>query len=139
MRTRFLSKLTNGEVEEYLQRNDLIFVPVGVTETHGALPLDSETVVAEALALKMAEEADGLILHNLPYFFAGGTVVGRGTVQMSIRAGIDYLYEIAKSLLKQGFRRQVYVTCHGPAYLTISPVIRDFLKKQKRQSSILIW
>lgn len=71
--------------------------------------------------------------------FAGGTVVGRGTVQMSIRAGIDYLYEIAKSLLKQGFRRQVYVTCHGPAYLTISPVIRDFLKKQKRQSSILIW
>lgn len=36
MRTRFLSKLTNGEVEEYLQRNDLIFVPVGVTETHGA-------------------------------------------------------------------------------------------------------
>lgn len=131
MRTRFLSKLTNGEVEEYLQRNDLIFVPVGVTETHGALPLDSETVVAEALALKMAEEADGLILHNLPYFFAGGTVVGRGTVQMSIRAGIDYLYEIAKSLLKQGFRRQVYVTCHGPAYLTISPVIRDFFEETK--------
>lgn len=131
MRTRFLSKLTNGEVEEYLNHNDLIYVPVGVTETHGALPLDSETVVAEALALKMAEETDGLVLHNLPYFFAGGTVVARGTVQMSIRSGIDYLYEIAKSLLKQGFKRQVFVTCHGPAYLTISPVVRDFFEETK--------
>lgn len=131
MRTRYLSKLTNGEVEEYLNRNDLIFVPVGVTETHGALPLDTETVVAEALALKMAEETDGLVLHNLPYFFAGGTVVGRGTVQMSVKDGMNYLYQIAKSLLKQGFRRQVYVTCHGPAYLTVSPVIRDFFEETK--------
>lgn len=131
MRTRFLSKLTNGEVEEYLSRNDIIFVPVGVTETHGALPLDTETVVAEALALRMAEETDGLVLHNLPYFFAGGTVSAKGTVHMSIRDGIDYLYQIAKSLLRQGFRRQIYVTCHAPAYLTVSPVIRDFFEETK--------
>ncbi|PAE44680.1 creatininase family protein [Bacillus sp. 7884-1] len=50
MCTRFLSKMTNGEVEEYLDRNDIIYVPVGVTETHGALPLDAETVLAEAIA-----------------------------------------------------------------------------------------
>ncbi len=131
MRTRFLSKLTNGEVEEYLNRNDLIFVPVGVTETHGALPLDSETVLAEAIALKMAEEANGLVLHNLPYFFPGGTVVGRGTVQMSVKDGMTYLGQIAKSLLKQGFRRQVYVTSHGPAYLYVSSMIRDFFEETK--------
>ena len=99
MRTRFLSKLTNGEVEEYLNRNDIIYVPVGVTETHGALPLDSETVLAEAIALKMAEATDGLVLHNLPYFFPGGTIVGRGTIQMSIKDGMAYLDKIAKSLL----------------------------------------
>lgn len=131
MRTRFLSKLTNGEVEEYLDRNDLIFVPVGVTETHGALPLDSETVLAEAFALKMAEAADGLVLHNLPYFFAGATPTGRGTVQMTAKNGTAYLDRIAQSLLNQGFRRQVYVTLHGPAYLTIGPMIRDFFDRTK--------
>ncbi|MBM4761124.1 creatininase family protein [Bacillus sp. B15-48] len=131
MRTRFLSKLTNGEVEEYLNRNDLIFVPVGVTETHGALPLDSETVAAEAFALKMAEATDGLVLHNLPYFFAGATPTGRGTVQMSIRDGAEYLDRIAQSLLNQGFRRQVYVTLHGPAYLTVSAMVRDFFDRTK--------
>jgi len=131
MRTRFLSKLTNGEVEQYLERSDIIFVPVGVTETHGALPLDAETVLAEAVALTMAEAVDGLVLHNLPYFFAGGTTVGRGTVQMSIADGKAYLQKIANSLLKQGFRRQVYVTSHGPAYLTVSSMVRDFFDETK--------
>jgi creatinine amidohydrolase len=131
MRTRFLPKMTNGEVEQYLERNDIIFVPVGTVETHGALPLDCETVLAEAFALKMAEAADGLVLPNLPYFYAGATPVGRGTVQMSIRDGIDYLDKIAHSLLNQGFRRQVYVTLHGPAYLTVSPMVRDFFDKTK--------
>ncbi|MEH7239177.1 creatininase family protein [Bacillus sp. JJ1562] len=131
MRTRFLSKLTNGEVEEYLDRNDLIFVPVGVTETHGALPLDAETVLAEAIALKMAEESDGLVLHNLPYFFAGGTIIARGTIQMSIRDGMAYLDKIAKSLLNQGFRRQIYITSHGPAHMTVSGMVRDFFDETK--------
>ncbi|OCA84527.1 hypothetical protein A8F94_15120 [Bacillus sp. FJAT-27225] len=131
MRTRFLSKLTNGEVEDYLQRNDLIYIPVGVTETHGALPLDAETVLAEAIALKMAEESGGLVLHNLPYFFPGGTIVARGTIQMSIKDGMAYLDKIAKSLLNQGFRRQVYVTSHGPAHMTVSGMVRDFFDETK--------
>lgn len=131
MRTRFLSKLTNGEVEQYLEKNDLIYVPVGVTETHGALPLDSETILAEAIALKMAEQTDGLVLHNLPYFFAGGTNIARGTVQMSVKDGMAYLNQIAKSLLRQGFRRQVYITSHGPAYITVSGMIRDFYDETK--------
>jgi creatinine amidohydrolase len=131
LRTRFLSKLTNGEVEEYLERNDIIYVPVGVTETHGGLPLDSETVLAEAIALKMAEESDGLVLHNLPYFFPGGTIVGRGTIQMSIKDGMAYLDKIAKSLLNQGFRRQIYITSHGPAHMTVSGMVRDFFDETK--------
>ena len=131
MRTRFLSKMTNGEVEQYLDRNDIIYIPVGVTETHGALPLDSETVLAEAIAIKMAEASDGLVLHNLPYFFPGGTIIGRGTIQMSVKDGMAYLDKIAKSLLNQGFRRQVYITSHGPAHMTVSGMVRDFFDETK--------
>ena len=131
MRTRFLPKLINQEVEDYLNRNDLIFVPVGVVEMHGGFPLDCETVVAEAFALKLAEASDGLVLNNLPYFYAGATAMGRGTVQVSIRTGIDYLYAIAKALLEKGFKRQVYVSFHGPAEMTIKPVVRDFFDETK--------
>ena len=126
MRTRILGKMLNSEVQDYLQRNDVIIVPVGTTEMHGGLPLDCETVLSEALALKMAEACDGLVLTGLPYFYAGATASGRGTVEVSIREGIDYLGAIARSLLRLGFKRQVYISFHGPAHMTICPMLRDF-------------
>ena len=126
MRTRILGKMLNSEVQEYLKTNDIIIVPVGTTEMHGGFPLDCETVISEAYALKMAEACDGLVLTGLPYFYAGATASGRGTVQVSIRQGIDYLGALARSLLRLGFKRQVYISFHGPAHMTICPMIRDF-------------
>jgi len=126
MRTRIFGKMLNSEVQDYLQRNDIIIVPVGTTEMHGGFPLDCETVISEAYALKMAESCDGLVLTGLPYFYAGATASGRGTVQVSVRQGIDYLGAIARSLLRLGFKRQVYISFHGPAHMTICPMIRDF-------------
>lgn len=126
MRTRILGKLLNSEVQDYLKRNDVIIVPVGTTEMHGGLPLDCETVMSEALALKMAQACDGLVLTGLPYFYAGATASGRGTVQVTVRQGIDYLGAIARSLLRLGFKRQIYVSFHGPAHMTICPMVRDF-------------
>lgn len=126
LRTRILPKMLNTEVEEYLTQNDIIIVPVGTVELHGGMPLDSETVISEAFALRMAEACDGLVLTGLPYFYAGATATGRGTVQVSVRQGIDYLGAIARSLLRQGFKRQVYVSFHGPACLTCSAMVRDF-------------
>ncbi len=126
MRTRILGKMLNSEVQDYLQRNDIILIPVGTTEMHGGFPLDCETVISEAYCLKMAESCDGLVLTGLPYFYAGATASGRGTVQVTVRQGIDYLGAIARSLLRLGFRRQVYLSFHGPAHMTICPMIRDF-------------
>ena len=126
MRTRIFGKMLNSEVQDYLKRNDIIIVPVGTTEMHGGFPLDCETVISEAYALKMAEACDGLVLTGLPYFYAGATASGRGTVQVSVRQGIDYLGAIARSLLRLGFKRQVYLSFHGPAHMTICPMVRDF-------------
>lgn len=126
IRTRILGKMLNSEVQDYLKENDIIIVPVGTTEMHGGFPLDSETVISEAYALKMAEACDGLVLTGLPYFYAGATASGRGTVQVTVRQGIDYLGAIARSLLRLGFKRQVYISFHGPAHMTICPMVRDF-------------
>ena len=131
MRTRYLTSLTNTEIEEYLKRNDIIFIPVGNVEVHGGFPTDCEYVGPLAFAQKMAEEADGLVLPNLAYFFPGGTVVGKGTVYITPSEGLPYLKAIARSLLRQGFRRQIYLTDHGPSPQTLSPLIREFFDETK--------
>src|SRR5438045_131928 len=131
MRSRYLSSLTNTEIEEYLKRNDIIFIPVGNVEVHGGLPADCEYVGPLAFAQKMAEEADGLVLPYLAYFFPGGTVAGRGTVYVTPSEGLSYLKAIARSLLRQGFRRQIYLTGHGPSPQTLSPLMREFFDETK--------
>jgi hypothetical protein len=97
MRTRYLTSLTNTEIETYLKRNDIIFIPVGNVEVHGGFPMDCEYVGPLAFAQKMAEETDGLVFPYLAYFFPGGTVVGKGTVYVTPSEGLAYLKALARS------------------------------------------
>lgn len=126
LRSHFLNALVNKEVEAYLETSDVILVPFGPTELHGGMPLDCETVVSEGLALVLAEEANCLILPNLPYIYSGATASAVGTIQLTVRESSDLMYGIAKSLLQSGFKKQVYFSLHGPAHISIQPVIRDF-------------
>lgn len=131
MRTRNLCALTNWEAEQYLKRNDVIFIPVGTVELHGPLPMDCEYVGVEALAYKLAELCDGLVLPHMIYFHPGATDIGRGTVYVSMTDGAAYLRAVSQSLLNQGFRRQVFLTGHGPAYMTVIPMLTQFLDETK--------
>ena len=132
MRTRYFTALTNIEVENYLQRNDLIFIPVGTVQAHGVLPVDCEYVAAEALALKMAEETDGLVFPHMQFTYPGDGAIGRGTIAISPAEGLAYLKVIARSLLRQGFNRQIYVTSHASAApLTVSPLVLEFFYESR--------
>ena len=86
MRTRLLTGLTNTEIEQYLKRNDVIFVPVGTVEPHGGLPIDCEYVGPLAYAIKTAEATDGLVLPGMAYFFPDATI-GRGAVHVTPSEG----------------------------------------------------
>ena len=131
MRTRILTAMTNWEVEEYLKRNDIILVPVGVQEMHGAMPLDVEYLMAEANARIIAEQVDGLVLPSLVYFSAGGTVIGRGTVYMSMEDSIKYIKSICYSLINQGFRRIALLPAHGNSSIIIGAVVADVFDETK--------
>jgi creatinine amidohydrolase len=89
------------------------------------MPIDVEYVIPLAQAMKAAEEVDGLVLPGLAYFFPDATIVGRGAVHVNPSEGTAYLKAIAKSLLRQGFRRQIYLSAHGPSFQTISPLVRE--------------
>jgi creatinine amidohydrolase len=131
MRTRYFPSLTNPEVEQYLKRNDVIFIPVGTVESFGTMPSDMEYRMAEAYAAKMAEEVDGLILPHVIYFYPGVTVPGVASVYIPQDIGLSYLKALAHSLLRQGFRRQVYLSAHGPSDQYVSGMVRQFFEETK--------
>ena len=69
MRTRILGKMLNSEVQDYLQRNDIIIVPVCTTKMYGGFLLNCETVISESYALKMDETCDVLVPTVLPILY----------------------------------------------------------------------
>jgi creatinine amidohydrolase len=125
MRTRLLTSLTGYEVADYLKRSDVIFVPVGPTEINGGNPTDVEYVIPLAYALKLAEKSDGLVLPYLSYFYPGSTTISPGTVMVSPEEGLAYLKVITRSLVRQGFRRIIFLTSHGPSGDTLGPLVRE--------------
>lgn len=131
MRTRTYTDLTNYEIEQYLQRNDIIVIPVGNCETHAGYPVDCEFVMAEGYARLIAEKVDGLFLPNVVYFNPGGTQIGRGTVHMSMTESFRYTKQLAYSLLNQGFKRQIWIPSHMPTTQFLLPMITEFFDETK--------
>jgi len=130
LHTRDLVRLSQVQIEDYLKRSDVVFVPVGAVETNGILPSDRDYVSPLAYAMTMAELTDTLYMPGLIWSFPGTTVVAPATVYISPAAGTAYLKIIAKSLLRQGFRRQIWISSgQGPAPLTVGTLVREFFEE----------
>src|SRR5277367_2379445 len=127
LHTRDLTRLSQVQVADYLKRSDIIFIPVGAVETNGIMPSDRDYVSPLAYAIAMAEELDALYMPGLPWSYPGTTMIAQATVNLSPTQGLDFLRATALSLLKQGFRRQVYISMsQGPAPLTGGTLAREF-------------
>jgi creatinine amidohydrolase len=131
MRTRLLCSLTNLEIEDYLRRNDVIIVPIGPIEVNGANPVDIEYVGPLSYAVKIAEKMDALVLEHMVFAYPGGTASARGTVYVSPSEWANFIKTIATSLLRQGFKTQIYITGHGPSHSFMDTFLFEFMAEKK--------
>jgi creatinine amidohydrolase len=130
LHTRDVTRLSQVQVADVLQRTDTIFIPVGAVETNGILPSDRDYVVPLAYAMTMAEETNALYMPGLLWSYPGTTVIAPATIYLSPGMGTQYLKVLAKSLLRQGFRRQVWISAgQGPATLTVGTMVREFFEE----------
>jgi creatinine amidohydrolase len=126
LHTRDMTRLSQVQVADYLKRSDIIFVPVGAVETNGIMPSDRDYVSPLAYAMTMADELDALYMPGLIWSYPGTTMIAAATVNISPTQGLDFLRAVAQSLLRQGFRRQVYISSgQGPAPLTAGTLVRE--------------
>src|SRR5260370_11057285 len=66
--------------------------------------------------MTMADELDALYMPGLIWSYPGTTMIAAATVNISPTQGLDFLRAVAQSLLRDGFRRQVYISSgQGPA------------------------
>jgi creatinine amidohydrolase len=131
LHTRDMTRLSQVQVADYLKRSDIIFIPLGAVETNGIMPSDRDYVSPLAYAMAMADELDALFMPGLIWSYPGTTMVAPATVNISPSQGKDFLRAVAESLLRSGFRRQVYISSgQGPAPLTAGTLVREFYDEE---------
>src|SRR5690349_22741666 len=100
------------QLEAYLERDDRIVLPVGSTEQHAYLSLETDNILAERASVEAAEPLGVPVLPVLPYGATGFTAYP-GSPSLSESTLIAVVSEVVDSLLAQGFGRILVVNGHG--------------------------
>ena len=126
MRSRYLHELTTPEAEAYLQRgSDIALLPVGCVEMHGPhQPIGTDTFLARAFALRLAEINDGLVLPDVCYTWAGATDGFVGSVSIDPGMTQALVETILLKAHRMGFKRIAVVNVHGPSRFVLGLATR---------------
>ena len=102
------------ECRDFLQRHPCAILPLGATEQHGPhLPQNTDTILAEALACRVAERSAGLVLPPLPIGYSWVWRDYPGSLTFSFDTFRAVIKDIARSLERNGCRAMLLMTAHG--------------------------
>jgi creatinine amidohydrolase len=101
------------QVEEYLSRDDRVVLPLGSTEQHGYLSLETDNILAERVSAEAAELLGVLVLPVLPYGLTPNFAAYPGSPSLRLETFAAVLRDLLDSLHDQGFRRFLLVNGHG--------------------------
>jgi creatinine amidohydrolase/Fe(II)-dependent formamide hydrolase-like protein len=140
LQTRRMDEMTSREVELYLQGGgDLVLIPFGPVSGHGAfIPMGIHGHWAHALAVLLAERANGLVYPPVFTCFSGATRSFRGAVSFPVTEQAQILERVVGVLQQQGFKRIVLVAGTNPEDLGGTVAARQVFDRTEKPVWLLI-
>ena len=131
MRSRFLHELTTPEVEAYLAAGgDIALLPVGCVEMHGPhQPIGTDTIVAKAFSLALAERVNAIVLPEVHYTWSGATDGFAGTISIAPELAQQLVESVAAKAVAMGFTRLMIVSIHGPNKMVMGLSTRKLFER----------
>jgi creatinine amidohydrolase len=125
-------------VEEYLRSDDRIVLPMGSTEQHGYLSLETDNILAERVSVEAAEPLGVLVLPVLAYGLTPSFAAYPGSPSLRLETFLAVLRDLLDSLYGQGFRRFLVVNGHG-GNLPGSALLREWAAREDRADAQAIF
>ncbi|MDE2852800.1 MAG: creatininase family protein [Chloroflexota bacterium] len=141
-----LDEMTGPEVEAALRETDVLLLPVGATEAHGAhLPLGTDSFEARENCRRAAIRLEALgcpviIGPVIPFGTSSFHLGFAGTISLSSQTMIRLLKEVCLSLYETGFRKFALVHGHDgnlPAMMVAAQELVD--STADAQAMVLNW
>ena len=101
------------QLEEYLERDDRIVLPLGSVEQHGYLSLGVDMILSERVAVEAAEPLGVPVLPALPYGLTPYFAAYPGSPTLQVATYQAVIRDLLGSLADQGFRHFLLVNGHG--------------------------
>jgi creatinine amidohydrolase len=101
------------QVEQYLQHEDRLVIPLGSIEQHGYLSLGVDRILSERVSLEAADPLGVLVLPSLPYGLTPYFAAYPGSPTLRVETYCALLVDLLDSFAGQGFRRFLFVNGHG--------------------------
>jgi creatinine amidohydrolase len=101
------------QVEEYLQHEDRLVIPLGSVEQHAYLSLGVDRILSERVAVEAAEPLGVLVMPSLPYGLTPYFAAYPGSPTLRVETYAALLVDLLDSLADQGFKRFLFVNGHG--------------------------
>jgi len=114
MKRCLIEEMTPEEITEALRTVDTVLVPLGTIEQHGPhLPVGTDVLIPMEIAKRVAEKGKVLVAPPIYYGNSLSMEEMRGVVTITPEALATLLFDLCKSLAKQGFRKIVFLNGHG--------------------------
>jgi len=120
------------------RRPRIVVLPIGAVEQHGGhLPVGTDWIIAEEIALRVAKELDAFLLPGLPFSMSQCHGPSPGTVWLTPLTLAAVVEDLVTALYKQGLRTIVIINGHGGNFI-LPDIVEDLCDRYKGLELILL-
>jgi len=110
---RRIFRLNWSELKELRKSINKVILPVGTIEAHGLTSLGTDAAIPERLSIELAEPLNALVLPTVNYGITSSLLPYAGSINIDDKTFEDYIFNIALSSKKEGFKYFIIMNGHG--------------------------
>jgi len=135
-------ELTSAEIAKLAKgkKKPIVILPMGATEAHGEhMPVWTDSVTPYALATRVAERTNALVLPPIEYGFCYTLRPWAGTVSLKSATLASVIRDITSELVRNGFDRILFMNGHGANATIAGHVLKELSDELKFTACVVSW
>jgi creatinine amidohydrolase len=131
---RRIAEMSWREVRAALATQPVVLIPLGSTEQHGPVTPTGDYLIADEIAVRVAERTNSLVAPVIPF---GNSEYFRsfpGTISVRSETLAAVAEDVCTSLLDHGFERLLFVNGHSGN----DPILEDVARRIRRTRGVRV-